>query len=623
MLTIALCILCWIFLLSTYSVRQKNLFIFYVTTFSIALVASENIIFHNLLEFGDGSVTYFLFGLENSIYITMVAIFIWFAAYLCNLLNLSVRSKKIVCCFTIPVFIFYTAYKCLKPFFTPTFHISGTWQYSMSQQWGFLSCYIYYCVGLLIILTVFKHRVAPKMVICLQQSVVIALALTIGQSLLPSTTFLTVSFMFPIMAVLMLFHYNSYDVHTGSLDRASLPRYLKDAHGKCYGIYTLQLKDFVFTNENKIALLFIQNAAEIFKHYQVFRITDDILFLVFDKKYNLNPHLLESVIHRRIKSLYNLFHIPYKLTYIDYNTNFIDEHDYILLNEYMLNKMEWNSAYNCTFEDMACISRQLHIKQLLQEIEQSQDLTHPNVKVYCQPIWNLKTESYSSVEVLSRLLVQGNIVLPEEYLSLAIQHGYIFSYNKVVFNQACTEFAKMLESGLQLDVLSMNFSVQEFTSPTFINDIMEIIEKHKIPCQKIAIEITESTGTSQAEIVKEVIWKLKTRGIQVYLDDFGTDYSNIDRILNLPVDVIKFDRSLTWSMRDKEKLHNIISSMVSSFSQAGYKILFEGIETEDDVRRCGNMDTTYLQGFKYSKPIEIELLPKFLVNATKTASSES
>ena len=278
-----------------------------------------------------------------------------------------------------------------------------------------------------------------------------------------------------------------------------------------------------------------------------------------------------------------------------------------------MDKTEWNDYTYCTYEDISKVNRSQEIKLILQEIDQKKLLEHPSVQIYCQPIWDIKTQSYNSIEILSRLKYNDEIIMPDEYLPIAQYYGYHYAYNMLVFNQACAAFANLLNNGMNLDTFSMNFTIQEFMGRTFIRDIMEIAKKHNVPCNKIAIEITESVSTTASpEAVKKIIWKLKARGIKVYLDDFGIDYSNLNRILNLPVDVIKFDKSITWALREDTGLKSIISNMATSFSQSGYKVLFEGVETLEDEQRCLIMNAAYLQGFKFSQPIEIESLPEFL-----------
>ena len=112
-------------------------------------------------------------------------------------------------------------------------------------------------------------------------------------------------------------------------------------------------------------------------------------------------------------------------------------------------------------------------------------------------------------------------------------------------------------------------------------------------------------------ILKEAVSELKDTGIKFYLDDFGTGYSNFERIMELPFDIIKFDRSLVIASSTDEKLKNMVSHLAKMFSDMEYAVLYEGIENEEDEERCMAMSAKYLQGFRYSKPIPIERLTEF------------
>lgn len=108
------------------------------------------------------------------------------------------------------------------------------------------------------------------------------------------------------------------------------------------------------------------------------------------------------------------------------------------------------------------------------------------------------------------------------------------------------------------------------------------------------------------------MFELQKYGIIFYLDDFGTGYSNVERIIGLPIDIIKFDRSLTILSGKDETSRLIVSSFSNIFEKANYQVLFEGVEDDEDENRCLDMRADYLQGYKYSKPIPIEELGKFL-----------
>lgn len=329
-LTVVLCAMCWIFLGTTYAERQKNLLLIYVTSFIMAFVAVGHITLHVCLA--SDITNLWLLGLENAIYIAMVAVFMCFAFYLSNLFNLTSAQKKPVFYMGIFPLIGYSILKIIQSIqMYPNYH--------SSPKWSFLFCYMYYCICLITMIAYYRNKIAPKMIRCLVHSFMLSLTLTIGQSLIPTFSFLTISFIFPILAALFLFHYNPYDAYTGALDKKALASYLRDRKKKEFGIYCLRLQDFCF-DKNPLSLLFLQNVASIFKDYQVFRIYEDTLFVVFNKKANLNLKILNNLIPHRVSMLYKEFKIPFKVTYTDCDDITID---YVIIHDEMQTKTKWNS----------------------------------------------------------------------------------------------------------------------------------------------------------------------------------------------------------------------------------------------------------------------------------------
>ncbi len=145
----------------------------------------------------------------------------------------------------------------------------------------------------------------------------------------------------------------------------------------------------------------------------------------------------------------------------------------------------------------------------------------------------------------------------------------------------------------------------------FCFHVKQIVQDRGVPFDKVAIEITESQNEKDFMLIKEKLYELKQSGITFYLDDFGTGYSNFDRIMELPFDIIKFDRSLVIASAEDEKTKIMVDHLAQLFADLGYSVLYEGIENEDDEKRCTAMYASYLQGYKYSKPIPIEQLTEY------------
>jgi EAL domain-containing protein (putative c-di-GMP-specific phosphodiesterase class I) len=104
-------------------------------------------------------------------------------------------------------------------------------------------------------------------------------------------------------------------------------------------------------------------------------------------------------------------------------------------------------------------------------------------------------------------------------------------------------------------------------------------------------------------------------GISFYLDDFGTGYSSLERIMQLPFDIIKFDRSLVVASGASDKSEQIVRNMARLFAEMDFSVLYEGVETEKDEKRCVGMSASYLQGYKYSRPVPISGLRDFFTRA--------
>ena len=169
-----------------------------------------------------------------------------------------------------------------------------------------------------------------------------------------------------------------------------------------------------------------------------------------------------------------------------------------------------------------------------------------------------------------------------------------------------------MSEGFEVTRISVNVSALELRDQNFCTDIEQIISGCGVDYDRIAIELTESRNDSDFLLMKERIDELKENGITLYLDDFGTGYSNMERILELPFDIVKFDRSMVIAGSQNKRSEQILGSLANLFSKLNYSVLYEGVEDEKDEQMCKNLSASYLQGYKYSRPIPIDGLRDFL-----------
>ena len=160
--------------------------------------------------------------------------------------------------------------------------------------------------------------------------------------------------------------------------------------------------------------------------------------------------------------------------------------------------------------------------------------------------------------------------------------------------------------------VSVNFSAIDIRYDTFCDEVKSIIDQNGLEYDKIAVEITESRSEADFNLMKQRVIQLQDLGIKFYLDDFGTGYSNFERIMEIPFDIIKFDRSMLMESHRSTSSQYMVKTFANMFNDLRYAVLFEGVENDSDEDRCIMMKAQYLQGYKYSKPIPIEELRRFL-----------
>ena len=181
-----------------------------------------------------------------------------------------------------------------------------------------------------------------------------------------------------------------------------------------------------------------------------------------------------------------------------------------------------------------------------------------------------------------------------------------------MLHKTCIAIKELEHEGYRIERVSINFSVKELRLDSFTEDVMHILNQNDVDPSKIAIELTESRNEKDFNNMKRVMFEMQEKGIKFYLDDFGTGYSNFERIIGLPIDIIKFDRSLTLLASKSDETKFMVGSFSEIFQKADYQILFEGVEDEKDEIQCKDMNALYLQGYRYSKPIPICELKNFL-----------
>lgn len=133
--------------------------------------------------------------------------------------------------------------------------------------------------------------------------------------------------------------------------------------------------------------------------------------------------------------------------------------------------------------------------------------------------------------------------------------------------------------------------------------ILELIKRYELEPGQINLEITETAAMNSPEIVGVNMINLVDYGVNFSLDDYGSGYSNINYLVELPFNLIKVDKNIVWSSFENERAGIALESSISMIRKLDYKIVVEGVETREQADKLTEMGCEYLQGYYFSKPL--------------------
>lgn len=599
---------------STFINRTKRFKLVELAILLLSISSISNILFYTLQQYSSILPNMVFYALKFFYEIPLLAIFICFINYLDRLLQISIserRSNLFWIIFFLSIFALFTI---MSPFTKFGFRIENGVFISPYFLNPFAVGYAFFIIIILYGLQRYRGFFIDRVYNCIIIVSSISVGIVLLEAMFRNSNYITMTFYLPIFMMFYLFHSSPYDFSIGTLNYESFNYYI-DEFNRMNEDYGLVFANFNFSGvtikldlKSKKHLYSIYN--KFFKRPYVFRIQDDLFCLVYRKK-DFDINSLEGL-KKDFIELYHYTQLDFKFILMNENAKMERVKDILSYYEYIAEKMEFNNFHVCSETDFDKFSKQQYILDELKDIATKGDLNDDRVLVYCQPIYNVEHDNFVTAEALMRLrLDKLGMVYPDMFIELAEKHEYIHALSKIILNKTCQTIKDLVDANYRIDRISVNISMREFEMESFCDDIISIIDQYDIGHDKIAIELTESEKNRNVS-VKEKMFKLRSHGLYFYLDDYGSGYSNLERIMELPLDVIKFDRSLLLLSAESNNYKYMVDNFATVFSSLKYKILFEGVENEADENSCIDMKANYLQGYKYSKPIPIENLKEFL-----------
>ena len=235
------------------------------------------------------------------------------------------------------------------------------------------------------------------------------------------------------------------------------------------------------------------------------------------------------------------------------------------------------------------------------------------VEVYYQPIYSTKEHCFTSAEALVRIRdEEGNLVPPGVFIDVAEQNGMILKLGEMVFEKVCCFLREHDIEQYGLHYIEINLSVVQCSYEQLAEDYINIMKKYEIPSSLINLEITESASMEAKRILLNNMRSLMDYGVKFSLDDFGTGQSNLNYIVDMPVDIVKFDKDMINAYFENGKAKYVMNAAMHMVHGMNLEIVSEGIETREQYEIMEELGISYIQGYYFSKPLSQQQFLKFI-----------
>ena len=228
-----------------------------------------------------------------------------------------------------------------------------------------------------------------------------------------------------------------------------------------------------------------------------------------------------------------------------------------------------------------------------------------------QPYFDIQTGNYKGVEALLRWQHPDyGVLAPKDFLVLAESTNLIVPLGKWIIDQSLQDLKKLHIQGYPFLKIAINISAKQLMAEDFIPSIFMNVEKYDLSFNDICLELTESELFEKSPVVIEKLNHLKQKGFSIAIDDFGVGFSNLNYLINLPIDKIKIDRSFL-SLIDGNKAE-ILKAVFELADRLNIKTLIEGVETLEQLTYLKQTSCGEGQGFYTGKPMKQKDLFVFL-----------
>ena len=270
------------------------------------------------------------------------------------------------------------------------------------------------------------------------------------------------------------------------------------------------------------------------------------------------------------------------------------------------------------FDIPCCVYSQDNCNEYLEHMDMSNEFVkackEDRIEVYYQPKISVSEKKAVGAEALVRMKSNdGTVISPAKFIPVLEDTGMIGKLDDIMLEKVFRFQRMLMDKGFAPIPVSVNISRQRFTSSDLLKYVLNLQEKYNVGSEYVELEILETTFIDALDAMVDVINALRQRGFRINVDDFGSGYSSLNQIASIPADIIKFDRVFASRSLKSDKGRTVIKSLIEMLKSVDYDLVFEGVETKEDLDLVVGYGCDVIQGFYFEKPIpEQEFISKYV-----------
>lgn len=251
-------------------------------------------------------------------------------------------------------------------------------------------------------------------------------------------------------------------------------------------------------------------------------------------------------------------------------------------------------------EDM---TSKLRVEQELMN-EAQKALDEEQFVVYLQPKTNIHTEKHYGAEALVRWQhPDKGMVSPGKFIPVFESNGFIGRLDFYMWEHTCKLLHRWIEEGLDPAPVSVNVSRANMYNPNLVENLKSLIQKYRLPASLLQLELTESAFMDDPDMMIARVKELRKNGFTVLMDDFGSGYSSLNTLKDIPVDILKVDMKFLGTGDKDGRSERILASVIQMAALLELAVIVEGVETKEQKDFLKSIGCEYVQGFYYARPM--------------------